>query len=171
MTGTPLKNTRHEAFAQLIAQGVKQVDAYERAGYEGTAGHCGQHASRLQAKPEVARRIVELQRPAVEKTVITIEQLFATFLDQGTYDPSIFDEVKSPEDLRQLVDESTRRLLVKGWKYDRQGRFLLDLVDKEKALDRIARHLSFYNDTLKVDVGDFDKMLEAAERASDEADG
>ena len=165
--GTPLENAKQEAFARARAEGRTIHDANEAAGWSRTSSY-GIKASR---DPKILKRIAELQQPAIEKTVITIEQLFATFLDQGTYDPSIFDEVKSPEDLRHMVDESTRRLLVKGWKYDRQGRFLLDLVDKEKALDRIARHLSFYNDTLKVDVGDFDKMLEAAEQASDEADG
>lgn len=164
--GTPLRNARLEAFARARSEGKTIAQANVEAGWSHDSGYAG----RMSRNPEVLRRIAELQQPAIQKTIITIEQLFQTFVDQGTFDPAIFDEVQSLADLRHRVDEPTRRLLVKGWKYDRQGRFLLELVDKEKALDRIARHLSFYNDTLKVDVSDFDKMLEEAEKASDEAE-
>jgi hypothetical protein len=167
-TGTPLKNARAERFAQARARGLSIADAANEAGWRGGVSGYG---GTMSNSPEVLRRIAELHTPAIAKTVMTIEKLLADFVEQGTYDPSIFEEVTSPLDLRLLVDEPVRRLLVKGWKWDRQGRFILDLVDKEKAMDRIARHLSFYNDTLKVDVSDFDRMLDAAERAQDAAEG
>jgi hypothetical protein len=139
---------------------MSQDAAYEGAGYKPSR----HNAHALNTKQHIVRRIQELQAPAAAKVMLTIEQLYETFLQQGTYDPAVFDEVKSPEDLRTKVDETTRRLLVKGWKYDRQGRMILDLVDKEKAMERIARHQSFFNDTLKVDMGNFGSLLERAEK-------
>lgn len=162
----PLKNPKHEAFAQHLAKGEPAVRAFELAGYASSE----KNASRLKNNDVVWARVMELQAPAVAKTMLTIEQLYEAFLKQGTYDPSVFDAVKSPEDLRHNVDETTRRLLVKGWKWDRQGRFMLDLVDKEKAMERIARHQSFFNDTLKVDMGSFGSLLDKAEKGVLDAD-
>lgn len=158
--GKPLENARHEKFAQLRATGMSQLDAYVGAGYRASISN----AHRLSTNEKVVNRVKELQAPAIAKTMLTIEQLYDTFLKQGTYDPAIFEEVQSPADLRTKVDETTRRLLVKGWKYDRQGRFLLDLVDKEKAMERIARHQSFFNDTVKVELGSFGDLLDKAEK-------
>lgn len=165
MTG-PLKNPKHETFCQLRAQGATQEAAYVEAGFKPNR----QNAYKLSTKDYIVRRIAELTAPALKKTMLTIEQLYQTFLDQGTYDPSVFADVKTPEDLRDKVDEATRRLLVKGWKFDRTGRVILDLVDKEKAMERIARHQSFFNDTLKVDMGSFGNLLERAEKGVLDAD-
>lgn len=52
-----LANAGHEKFAQNIAKGMKQEDAFEDAGYTRNNGH----ASRLKGRPEVKARIAELQ--------------------------------------------------------------------------------------------------------------
>ena len=93
---------------------------------------------------------------------MTVQSLFDMMTKQGTYDPYMFDEVKSPSDLRNIPEE-IRRLLIKGWKWDKNGRFMLELVDKEKALDRLARHLAFYNDSLKLTTTDYGDLLSKAE--------
>lgn len=154
----PLANVRWERYAQARARGLSQVDAAVEAGYEYNTSN----AARLNANERVQARIAELQAPAVRQTAITVQSLFDMMTKQGTYDPYMFDEVKSPSDLANIPEE-IRRLLIKGWKWDKQGRFMLELVDKEKALDRLARHLAFYNDTLKVQTGDFADLLKKAE--------
>lgn len=62
-----LKNARHEKFAQELAKGKSQVDAYEAAGFKPNESH----ASRLVANGKVAARIAELQDAAAEIAVIT----------------------------------------------------------------------------------------------------
>ena len=52
-----LPNSKHEKFAQLLAGGVKQKDAYARAGYASANNRAA--ASRLAKK--VAARVEQLQ--------------------------------------------------------------------------------------------------------------
>ncbi len=52
-----LRNRRHEWFAILRAEGMSLEEAYEKAGYAPDRAH----ACRLAARPDVARRIVELR--------------------------------------------------------------------------------------------------------------
>lgn len=155
----PLANPRWEKFAQARARGLSQADAATEAGYK----YNPSNAAQLNQKQQVLARIAELQAPAVRQTVITVQSLFDMMTTQGTYDPAIFEEVKSPSDLREMVPEEVRRLLIKGWKWDKQGRFMLELVDKERALDRLARHLAFYNDSLKLTTTDYSDLLAKAE--------
>jgi phage terminase small subunit len=154
----PLTNIRWEKFAQARAKGMSQVAAAVAAGYPENDSN----AARLNRNERVLARIAELQAPAIRETVMTVQSLFDMMTKQGTYDPKLFQEVKSVDDL-DLIPEEIRRLLIKGWKWDKQGRFMLELVDKEKALDRLARHLAFYNDTLKVQSTDYTDLLKRAE--------
>jgi len=51
-----LANPKHERFAENIANGLKQVDAYETAGYPRSPSA----ASQLSKRPEVQQRVQEL---------------------------------------------------------------------------------------------------------------
>lgn len=67
----PLKNARQERFAQELAKGCSQVEAYELAGYKPDRGA----ATRLSANVSVAGRVRELKERAAEKAVVTVENL------------------------------------------------------------------------------------------------
>lgn len=67
----PLKNARQERFAQELAKGKSQSEAYRLAGYNPDDGA----ASRLSGNVKVRARIVELQSRAAEKTLVTVEGL------------------------------------------------------------------------------------------------
>lgn len=64
---TVLKNARHEKFAQELAKGKSQLDAYEAAGYKPDRGA----ATRLSANVSVIDRVSELQGKAADVAVIT----------------------------------------------------------------------------------------------------
>jgi hypothetical protein len=66
MTG-PLKNARHERFAQELAKGSPASAAYEAAGYAPSEPN----SSRLTRNDKVAARVSELKERAAEKAVIT----------------------------------------------------------------------------------------------------
>ena len=72
----PLKNARHERFAQELAKGKSQSEAY------GLAGYCEDRtaASRLSTNVNVIARATELKSKAADKAVITIEKLTARLL-------------------------------------------------------------------------------------------
>lgn len=72
MTG-PLKNTRHEKFAQERAKGKSIDDAYVAAGY---AENCG-NAGRLGRSEPVLERVAELQLRVAAKTETTVADIVA----------------------------------------------------------------------------------------------
>lgn len=66
-----LKNTRHEAFAQALAQGKSADESYQLAGFKANRGN----ASTLKANQIIADRVAELQGKAAAKAVVTIEDI------------------------------------------------------------------------------------------------
>lgn len=67
----PLDNARHERFAQELAKGASQVEAYERAGYKPNDSH----AARLVGKGRISDRIAELKAAAATEAVTTIHDI------------------------------------------------------------------------------------------------
>jgi hypothetical protein len=67
----PLRNTKHERFAQELAEGKSMSEAYEMAGYKRNRSH----ASRLVANGNIKGRVAELQDAAATETQVTIESL------------------------------------------------------------------------------------------------
>lgn len=78
-----LENPKHEEFALLLARGVKQGEAYIKAGYSENKGA----ASRLAASPKVQDRIEELKKEIHSKiqTAMTVpsEQNWESLADMG----------------------------------------------------------------------------------------
>lgn len=65
-----LENSRHEAFAQALAQGQTADAAYEAAGYKADRGH----ASRLASNGNVVARVRELQEATAATASMSREQ-------------------------------------------------------------------------------------------------
>lgn len=63
--GKPLKNARHERFAQGLAEGKSKSRAYEEAGYEPHAGN----ATRLSGNEKVKARIEELKQAIIASVI------------------------------------------------------------------------------------------------------
>ena len=77
----PLRNTRHEAFAQGLFErpktGMTLAQCYEAAGYK-TKGHASETmASRLSFAEHIQARVSELQGVVARKAVISIESICA----------------------------------------------------------------------------------------------
>ncbi len=68
-----LSNPRHERFAQELAKGKSQAEAYEKAGYS----PCEPNASRLIRNDKVRARVTELQAPAAKRAEVTVDSLIA----------------------------------------------------------------------------------------------
>lgn len=66
-----LQNARHERFAQLLAEGMSQIDAYAKAGYEPVRAN----AARLITNDNVAARVKVLKRRAAQRTVTSVEEI------------------------------------------------------------------------------------------------
>lgn len=68
-----LKNARHERFAQLVAEGRSQDEAYKLAGYKPSR----QHASRLATNGTVKPRIATIQAAVADEVKITVASVTA----------------------------------------------------------------------------------------------
>ncbi|MCB5205018.1 hypothetical protein LH464_21360 [Neorhizobium sp. T786] len=66
-----LRNAKHEAFAQALAKGMNQDDAYAAAGYQPHRGN----ASTLRTNQNISDRVVEIQSKAVKRAEITVQSL------------------------------------------------------------------------------------------------
>lgn len=66
-----LANAKHERFAQELAKGTSQQDAYAIAGYKPDPPH----ASRLASNGNVVARVAELLSAGAKRAEITIESL------------------------------------------------------------------------------------------------
>lgn len=77
----PLRNARHERFAQELAKGKSADASYQAAGYREHRGN----AARLSAKESVTARLAELQERAAVRTEITVERLTAMLLEDREF--------------------------------------------------------------------------------------
>lgn len=70
-----LKNARHEKFAQELAKGKSQSEAYKLAGYDATGNAAETAAARLIRNVQVSARVLELKERAAERTIVTVESI------------------------------------------------------------------------------------------------
>jgi phage terminase small subunit len=63
----PLKNARHERFAQELAKGKSQSEAYKLAGYSATGNSAEVAAARLIRNVQVSARVGQLKERIAEK--------------------------------------------------------------------------------------------------------
>src|SRR5579862_9606866 len=68
----PLKNTRHEAFAQLAATGLSASEAYRRV--SGRTANANVHSARWMAKDSIKARIAELQKASETEAVLDMQE-------------------------------------------------------------------------------------------------
>jgi hypothetical protein len=68
-----LTNPRYERFANFVAQGKTQYEAYELCGYKPSNGN----PCKLASNPAVAQRIKEILEKTAAKSLITTESLVA----------------------------------------------------------------------------------------------
>lgn len=82
-----LQNNRHELFAQGIAKGKKQRDAYKDAGFEFATDDAGDaNASRLMADDAVSARVTEIHANAAKRAEISIEKVLLEMAKIGFAD-------------------------------------------------------------------------------------
>lgn len=70
-----LANQRHERFAQELAKGVSQTEAYKLAGYSASDETARRTASVLMTKHDVVARVAELQHKGVQRAEASAERI------------------------------------------------------------------------------------------------
>jgi hypothetical protein len=163
-----LRDPRHEAFCQKLADFLTKsvadaqesyaearANAYAGVGYAPSKSN----ARKLAGKPEIKRRLAELQERAAElgdisraKTLVEVDRIASAnlvdFFEMHGQGPKATLRVK---DITRLPRSLTAAL--SSVEVDKQGRVRIKLHDKNPALDKIGRNLGLWEGDLKqVDV-------------------
>lgn len=148
-----LRNARHEAFAQGVAEGKSS-----RAAYMAAFSKCKKDvaadasATKLLSRPEVRARIDELISAAAEKAGVTIERVINELARIGF------------ADIRQIVDWGPGGVTVKDSgtiSVDAAaavaevgktagGHLRIKLHDKVGALEKLGKHLGMFREKVEV---------------------
>lgn len=72
-----LPNVRDERFAQNLAKGMRQGEAYNAAGFVEKASSHRTNASKAAKKPEIAARVKELLERQAKRLDVTVDTLVA----------------------------------------------------------------------------------------------
>lgn len=175
-----LKNTRHELFAQELAQGKTATEAHVVAGYKGDRGN----ASALAARPDIQARVQQITTAAAEKAGVSVERVIAELAKIGFADirkavewqGNLTREEDNPDGGDVLVvkhifsnhvrlidsaslDDDTAAAIAEV-RQSPTGGLSIKLHDKRGSLELLGRHLGIFKDGLelrgKVDTGSKD---------------
>ncbi|WP_363347134.1 terminase small subunit [Methylocystis echinoides] len=161
-----LHNPRHEIFAQEIAKGASQREAYRAAGYEGeNEDAVDASASRLLTDAKVVLRVQEIQANAAKRAEITIERTLLELAKIGYADirkavrwgegvavrdadgnetvsngVSMLDSAAIDDDTAAAIAEVAQT---------RDG-IRVKFHDKLAALDKIGKHLGMFSERVEL---------------------
>jgi len=150
-----LENPKHERFAQELAKGKSQAEAYQTAGYKPSEPH----ASRLASNGKVTARVIELLQRASERAEVSVATVLAELAKIGF--ANIQDYLKVTKGGDPFVDLSAmtrdqaaavQQVTVEDFK-DGRGEDARDvrkitfkLADKRAALVDIGKHLGMFRE-------------------------
>lgn len=156
-----LENQRHEIFAQALAKGKTQDEAYKIAGYQPSEPN----ASRLTRNDKVQARVAELAERGADRAEIDIARVLKELVRLGTSDiRDAFTEtgaLKPPKEWTDAFAASVASIEVvsKPGETDKDGNRTVEYVhkikvwDKNSALEKIAKHLGMFIERVEVRTG------------------
>lgn len=166
----PLKNARHELFAQEVAKGNVLERAYELAGYEPSA----KNAQRLRKNEGVSTRIEEILSQAAEKAGVTVERVLNELAKIGFSDirkavrwhSSLVTEEDNPDGgdvliIKNIVTNSVEIIgsdeiddetaaAISEISQNEKGGVKIKLHDKRAALVDLGRHLGMFKEKVEL---------------------
>jgi phage terminase small subunit len=153
-----LDNSHHEIFAQEIAKGAKQIDAYVAAGFSNNSNG----STRLLEMPHVQERIKELKEHAAELAEVSIANVLIelkriAFANQADYfDFSGRDPVLDLKNISRKQSAAIQEITIeeytvgKGENAREAIRTKFKLYDKNTALLNLGKHLSMFTEKVEV---------------------
>lgn len=161
----PLRNARHELFAQATVKGLTAEEAMKAAGYKQAGKSAQDNASHMKARPDVAARIAELLAGAAEKAEITKARVLAELGKIGFSDiRKLFDDDGRLKHITMLDDDAAasiqsiagdavkRRKAKDGDERDEleaEATLKIRLWDKRAALVDIGKHLGMFTEKVE----------------------
>lgn len=148
-----LKNPRHELFAQNVAKGMTQDEAYELSWSKSNRSW----ASKTRRRPDISARIDEILQAGASRAEITIEMVLREFAKIGFANAADYFEwgpggVTIKPSLELTPDQRAVVCEVQETKAKGHGKSTIKvkLADKQRALENIGRHLGMFKDNLQI---------------------
>lgn len=143
----PLKNAKHEHFAQLVANGEPAARAYEIAGYSGKGAK--QSAARLLTDADVCERVAHLRSVKVEK----VQQATAAVVEKAGLSKEwvisqLMENVSMAKQAEPVFDN-------KGIP---TGEYTQNLAAANKALELLGKEVGMFVDRKEVRTGPLDNL-------------
>lgn len=148
---------KQEKFAQCVASGMTQADAYRNA--YNTKNMLGESiikkASELMKDVRVSGRVAELSKPAVEKAKVTAEKVIAELARIAFFDTGLlYNDDGTLKQITELDSEVTRAIHSTKNRIEKQGPDKEDWAeikeirthDKLKALELLGKTLALFTD-------------------------
>jgi len=137
-------NDRQRAFCEEYLVDFNATRAAIRAGYSPKAApQQGWHLLNL---PKVLKELDRLKGERRQRIEANQNNVVQELISLGLYDPADIAgaEIGAPADIARLPEHIRRAIT--GWKWDRDGRFVLELADKARALELLGKHLAMFVD-------------------------
>lgn len=127
-----LTNVRHERFAQELARGASQTDAYTTAGYKGDKTA----ASRLATKVNVRARVAELKAASAERAELDVAYVLST----------IHDTVERCKQAKPVLDRKGEMVLTELPTGDVVPAYTFDAKNVLRGAELIGKHLGMFKE-------------------------
>lgn len=134
---------QQERFIREYLLDRNATQAAVRAGYSPKTAHV--QGPRLLQNVAIATAVKQAEAKVLGKIEVKAERIQQERERLGLYDIgalAMLDDCASPRDIAALPDEI--RQAVKGWKWDKQGRFCLETYDKNPHLAALERIHGMY---------------------------
>lgn len=142
-------NPKQKAFLEAyLRNGGNATQAAIEAGYSAKTAHV--QGPRLLGNVAVSSALKARAGKVVQKLEITTERLLEARARRAFFDPGELAKAKirGPKDIAALPPEV--RQVIKGWKYDKSGRFVVEWADADASLTALEKIQGLYRDN---DVG------------------
>lgn len=124
----PLKNARHERFAQELAKGKSVDDAYAAVGYTPNRGN----AARLKAKEGILSRLTELQVRTAEKATTTAADIAAQLDEDRSFARNLKQAAAAVS--ASLGKAKVLGLIIDRAKVEHEGNIILTITSEDASL-------------------------------------
>lgn len=138
-------NPKQKLFVEAyLRNGGNATQAAISAGYSEKTAYA--QGSRLLSHAEVSAAVATRGQKAVAKLEATTDDIIAARVRRAFFDPGELAsrEIRKPADIADLPEEVRR--CIKGWKWDKDGRFIVEWADADASLSALEKIHGLYRE-------------------------
>lgn len=138
-------NPKQKAFIEAyLRNGGNATQAAIEAGYSAKTAHV--QGPRLLGNVAVSATLKNRAEKVVQKLEITTDRILEARARRAFFDPGELAKhnIRCPADIANLPDDVRR--VIKGWKWDKNGKFVIEFADADTSLAALEKIHGMYRD-------------------------